>query len=137
MDQDSLAIEEARSYSKRFKDLRELRLAAVRVAWMLIFHLFAGFFASLYYSVRTGYWKPFGVATLVALPVIVFNVAILSAAGSSGSGAAIVIVWALNLAPPLVSFFMFSSKSAQMRVRHKVVDPVEADVRIYEVIAGK
>ncbi|WP_186699851.1 hypothetical protein [Cyanobium sp. NS01] len=103
---------------------------------MFAFHLFLGFFASLYYSIRTGHWKPFWCATIVGVPVAIFYLAAISTASSDVSGA-IALLSVLGFIPPLMSFLMFSSKANEMRVRRKIADPIEADMMIYQALSGK
>ena len=105
--------------------------ASVSLFVMGLLHFLFGFFASLGYAIALGYWKPFWVASLVAIASTLATLIIGGFLGlvatqfypSTDLFAFIVFLVSVpfGLIPPLVSFLMFRSRVLALRAR------VEAD----------
>jgi uncharacterized membrane protein len=109
------------------KSQKDLMKANVSLSLMGLLHFLFGFFASLGYAIALGYWKPFWVASLVAIASTLATLIIGGFLGllatqlypSTSLLAIIVFVVSVpfGLIPPLVSFLMFRSRVLALRAR--------------------
>lgn len=109
------------------KSQRDGARASTNLVLMGVLHFFFGFFASLGYAIALKYWKPFWIATLVAIAsgiiaVILGLIVGIIVGGSGGSRDTAGVVGffigvPLGLIPPLVSFLMFRTRVLSLRAR--------------------
>lgn len=78
------------SQYERLKFAKDLKIARVRVGLMALFHFFLPPIASLVYAIKTEYWTPFVLATVVGLFTTLISTIVSAAAGSDPSASFII-----------------------------------------------
>lgn len=107
---------------------------------MAVFHFFLPPIASFVYAVKTQYWWPFILATVVGLGTTLISaiVAFVVTSSADPSAAALVsflISSTLGLIPMAISFFMYRSRAMRVRSRNDIQQPEQADQLLAETLA--
>ncbi|MCE2837627.1 MAG: hypothetical protein LW834_11805 [Cyanobium sp. 49614_E6] len=123
------------SQYERFKLGKDLKLARVRIGWMALFHFFLPPIASLVYAIKTEYWTPFILATVVGLFTTLTSMIIEAAADSPASYLiGFIIYLILVFIPAGISFFMYQSRAMKIRARNNIIMPEQADRMLAEIV---
>jgi hypothetical protein len=104
---------------------------------MALFHFFLPPIASLVYAIKTEYWTPFILATVVGLFTTLISTIVSAAAGSDPSASFIIgfiISSTLGFIPAGISFFMYQSRAMNIRARNNIIMPEQADRMLAEFV---
>ena len=125
------------SQYERLKFAKDLKIARVRIGLMALFHIFLPPIASLVYAIKTEYWTPFVLATVVGLFTTLISTIVSAAAGSDPSASFIIgfiISSTLGFIPAGISFFMYQSRAMNIRARNNIIMPEQADRMLAEFV---
>lgn len=109
---------EYQEYLKQTAKINEIKQAGVRCWGVVLGHLLLPPFSSLYYAVRTNYWKPTLFATgvaLVCIPIATVDFGI-----------------TMSIAPPATSAAMIIANTSEKRRKYKLFGPEQADYIYFE-----
>jgi len=102
---------------------------------MALFHFFLPPIASLVYAIKTEYWTPFILATVVGLFTTLTSMIIEAAADSPASYLiGFIIYLILVFIPAGISFFMYQSRAMKIRARNNIIMPEQADRMLAEIV---
>lgn len=106
-------------YQKKKSQTNEARQAGARCWAVVLGHIFLPPVSSLYYAIRTNYWKPTLFATGVAgiaIPVSFVDFGL-----------------TFSIAPPITSAAMIVANTTEKRRKLKLFGPEQADQIIFEL----
>lgn len=106
-------------YIKQQSELNEVKQAGVRCWAVVLGHLLLPPFSSLYYAIKTNYWKPTVFATGVA--AVCFPISFVDAGITIG------------IAPPATSAAMIIANTTEKRRKLKLFMPEQADHLRFEL----
>jgi len=109
-------------YLKAQQELNEIRQASVRGWGVCITHFLLAPAASVYYGVKTQYWKPTLIATAVALSAVPLSM--------------VDFGFTLSVAPPITSAALIISNTNQKRKERGFLTPEQAEFSLYEKTKG-
>jgi hypothetical protein len=122
----------------QIKLVKDLKIARVRVGWMLLFHFLNPPIASLVYGIKIKDWTPFALATLAALFTTLISYKAFNYDSSADAKISFIVGFMvsslLNLIPMGVSFWMYKSRIMCIRARNNIVLPRQADFLLAEAI---
>jgi hypothetical protein len=103
---------------------------------MALFHFLLPPVASLTYAIKTQYWTPFALSTVVGVFVSFFSFGLAMGAAEGDPGSAFWISFFvssfLGLIPVSISFFLFRTRIMTIRARNNIYSVEDADRLLFE-----